>query len=150
VGSLPHRLTAQDARQSLMDHAAARGREICTRYGPRIEWPQLLELLQDRRCVRYPCEIVFGASGLQPGELARPVAKGERPEDGFRLVLHPRFATRLDRAIGFVLYQLVAVNYGGVASAKEAEVFGASALGLSVEAFYASLCQTADEFVAWA
>jgi hypothetical protein len=44
-----------------------------------------------------------------------------------------------------VFYQLVRVNYGEFASADDAEVFGASALGLSRDAYYESLCQLADQ-----
>jgi hypothetical protein len=44
-----------------------------------------------------------------------------------------------------VLYQLVAVNYGEFASADEAETFGAAALGLTRDEYYAVLCAMADE-----
>jgi hypothetical protein len=44
-----------------------------------------------------------------------------------------------------VLYQLVLVNYGEFASPDDAETFGASALGLEREEYYAALCRMADE-----
>jgi len=137
-------LTDADARQSLNEHVAARGREIHAKYGPHIGWPELRQILEDRACVRYPCEIVFDAGPLEPGEFAHPVAKGERPEDGFAMHVHPFFMTQLERVPGLVLYQLVLVNYGEFASADDAETFGAAALGISREEYYHAVCETAD------
>jgi hypothetical protein len=138
-------LTAADARQSLNEHVAARGQEIHAKYGPHIGWPELQQILKDRSCVRYPCEIVFDAGPLEPGEFAHPVAKGERPEDGFAMHVHPFFLTQLERVPGLVFYQLVLVNYGEFASADDAEMFGAAALGISRDEYYAMLCEMADE-----
>jgi hypothetical protein len=138
-------LTAEDARQSLNGHVAAKGREIRAKYGPHIGWQELLRILEDRACVRYPCEVVFDAGPLQTGEFAFPVAKGARPEDGFQMHVHPFFLTQLERVPGLVLYQLVLVNYGEFASADDAETFGAAALGLSQDEYYAMLCEMADE-----
>ncbi len=138
-------LTTASARQSLTEHAAQTGAEIFEKYGPRIGWPELLRLLEDRSCTRYPCRVVFDASALQPGEFAHPVAKGARPEDGFTMFVHPIFMTRLDQVAILVLYQLVLVNYGAFASPEDAEAFGASALGLSRDAYYAGVCALADQ-----
>ncbi len=139
------RLTADDARQSLTAHAAAKGWEIHQKYGPRLGWTELLRLLADRTCVRYPCELVFDDSALLPGEVAFPAPKGDRPEDGFILHVHPRFAADLDRVPFLALYQLAAVNYGVFASADDAEAFAAAALGLEKEEYYLALCRLADQ-----
>jgi hypothetical protein len=138
-------LTTEDGRQSLHAHAAAKGLEIREKYGPHIGWTQLQRLLQDRSCVRYPCEIVFDAAGLQPGEFAHPAAKGEQPEAGFTIFVHPLLLLQLERVPPLVLYQLVLVNYGDFASAEDAETFGANALGLSQDDYYRALCEMADE-----
>ena len=138
-------LTAEDARQSLNGHVAAKGREIRAKYGPHIGWQELLRILEDRACVRYPCEVVFDAGPLQVGEFAFPVAKGARPEDGFQMHVHPFFLTQLERVPGLVLYQLVLVNYGEFASADDAETFGASALGISRDEYYATICELAGQ-----
>jgi hypothetical protein len=137
-------LTADDARQSLSAHVAARGAEIFEKYGPRIAWNQLLRLLDDRACVRYPCAIAFDAAPLQPGECAWPRPNSDRPEDGYVIYIHPLFMTRLDRVARLALYQLVVVNYGEFASSADAEIFGASALGISQEQYYQDLCAMAD------
>jgi hypothetical protein len=139
-------LTAEDARQSMLGHVASKGAEIHAKYGPQIGWSQLLAILADRSFVRYPCEILFDAAGLQPGEFAHPVAKGERPEAGFTMFVHPLLLLQLERVPPLVLYQLVLVNYGDFASADDAEAFGASALGLSTDEYYRALCELADEF----
>jgi hypothetical protein len=123
---------------------AAKGDDVCQRYGPTMGWSQLLRLLEDRTCVRYPCAIVFDSGPLQPGEFAHPVPKSPRPEDGFTLYVHPVFERDRDRVPWLVLYQLVLVNYGPFASAEDAETFGSRALGISQEAYYQVLCQMAD------
>lgn len=138
-------LTADDARQSLNSHVAAKGAEIFAKYGPHIGWKELQRILADRSCVRYPCQIVFDAAGLQPGEFAHPVANGERPADGFTMFVHPFYMTQLERVPHLVLYQLVLVNYGAFASPNDAETFGANAIGISPDAYYATLCEMADE-----
>jgi hypothetical protein len=142
---MPTRLTADDARQSLTEHAAAKGAEIHAKYGPRIGWAELERILEDRACVRYPCALLFDAAPLEPGEFAHPVPHGERPEDGFTLYVHPHYQTRLPLVPLLVLYQLVRVNYGEFASPDDAEAFAAAALGLSRDEYYHALCALADE-----
>lgn len=142
---MPKQLTADDARQSLSAHVAEKGAEIFAEYGPRIGWKELPLILQDRACVRYPCEIVFDSTPLQPGEFAVPVPKGGKPEDGFTIHVHPLFMTELQRVYWQVLYQLVAVNYGDFASPDDAEFFGSSALSISRNEYYQALCEMADQ-----
>ena len=138
-------LTADDARQSLAAHVEAKGVEIFCKYGPHIGWEQLPRLLADRAYVRYPCEIAFDAAPLQSGEFAVPLQKGERPEEGFTMCVHPIFLTQLGEVPALVLYQLVALNYGVFASAHEAETFGAAALGLTRDEYYDRLCKISDQ-----
>ena len=138
-------LTADDAKQSLNAHVAAKGTEILHKYGPSIGWNELLQILKDRAAVRYPCELAFDARSLQAGEMAYPEPKGENPEAGFTICIHPCFMTQMEYVPYIVLYQLVLVNYGDFASADDAETFGAAALGLGKEEYYQKLCQLADQ-----
>jgi hypothetical protein len=138
-------LTAADAKQSLTAHVESKGVEVFMRYGPQLGWGELQRLLADRAYVRYPCEIVFDAAQLFPGEFAHPAQKGERPEEGFTLFVHPLFEMQLDRVPALVLYQLVALNYGEFASSDDAETFGAAALGLTRDEYYDLLCDSADQ-----
>src|SRR5271165_5408481 len=142
---MPKKLTIEDARESLTAHVAAKGTEIREKYGPRIGWSQLQRILADSECVRYPCELAFDAAPLQPDECAYPVARGERPEDGFRLCVHPYFSAFPARVPLLALYQLVAINYGAFASPEDAEAFGAAALGMPRDDYYNALCAMADE-----
>ena len=137
--------SAQEAQQSLNASAAAIGAGIYDKYGPRIGWKQLLQILEDRTCVRYPCEIAFDATPLLAGEFAHPVAKGQHPEEGFTLYVHPLFMTQLEQVPLLALYQLVLVNYGAFAAPEDAETFGAAALGLARDEYYHALCRLADE-----
>ena len=138
-------LTAEDARQSMQAHAASKGAEIRATYGPHLGWSQLLAILADRTCVRYPCEIAFDSGPLGEDEFAHPVARGESPAAGFTIYVHPYFATQPDRVPYLVLYQLVLVNYGDFASSADAESFGAHAFGISEDEYYRVLCAMADE-----
>ncbi len=138
-------LTADDAKSSLTAHVAAKGEEIFAKYGPEIGHAELVRLLEDRTCVRYPCEMVFDAASLNPGEFAHAAAKGNRPEEGFTLYIHPLLMTDLEKVPAAALYHLVTVNYGDFASADDAETFGAAALGIDKEAYYQTLCGLADE-----
>ncbi|HZL45184.1 MAG TPA: hypothetical protein VFC28_03080 [Opitutaceae bacterium] len=144
IAVMPTKLTVDDARQSLNAHVAEKGAEIRAKYGPTIGWAELQRVVADRACVRYPCAIAFDAGPLEPGECAHPVVAGGRPEDGFRLCVHPSFSTQLEQVPYLVLYQLVLVNYGEFASADDAETFGASALGLTKNDYYQRLCALAD------
>ncbi|MEQ2009802.1 MAG: hypothetical protein ABMA26_23710 [Limisphaerales bacterium] len=138
-------LTAEDARQSLHDHVAAKGDEVRAKFGPNIGWAELNCLLEDRKFVRYPCMIAFDATPLQPDEFAYPEPLGQRPDAGFRICVHPRFEADLDAVPALVLYQLVAVNYGDFATPEDAEAFGAAALGLERDEYYRTLCAMADK-----
>ena len=138
-------LTADDAKQSLNGHVAAKGAEINAKYGPEIGWQELQQILEDKAFCRYPCKIEVSAEFLQPGELAYPAARGEKPEDGFTMYVHPFFMTQLSSVPHLVLYQLVVVNYGEFASSDDAETFGANALGLSRDDYYNALCELADQ-----
>lgn len=136
--------TAEDARQSLTAHVAAKGAEIFLKYGAGLDWARLDALLADRACVRYPCRVEFDAAPLLSGEFAHAEPLGERPEEGFVVHVHPLYAAQPDEAVWLVLYRLVTVNYGQFASADDAETFGAAALGLLRDEYYERLCALAD------
>lgn len=142
---MPKQLTTEDFQQSLTSHIAQKGDELWCKYGPEIGWAALLDALNDRSLVRYPCEIVFDASALLPGEFAHPVCKGAEPNDGFAIYVHPIYSTERDIVPYLVLYQLVVVNYGEFASADDAETFAAHALGLAKDVYYNALCALANE-----
>jgi hypothetical protein len=138
-------LTAEDARQSMEAHAAAKGMEMREKYGPTIGWGQLLKIVADPKLVRYRCEIVFDAGALEEDECAHAQPKGDHPSMGFTIFIHPFFASQPPQAVQLALYQLVSVNYGPFASADDAEALGSAALGISKDQYYQQLCQIADQ-----
>ena len=142
---MARQLTADDARQSLTAHVEHKGLEIFARYGPRLDWAGLQRLLEDRTQVRYPCEIAFDAGPLQAGEFAHPVPKGDTPEEGFVMHVHPVYMLDLGQVPPLVLYQLVALNYGEFASADDAEGFGAAALGMTRDEYYDLISELAGQ-----
>jgi hypothetical protein len=105
----------------------------------------LINLLQDRACVFFPCELRFDASPLLPGEFAHALAKGATPEEGFTIYLHPLFEQQREQVPYLVLHQLVLVNHGETATADDAEVFGSLASGLSKDEYYRVLCELSDQ-----
>lgn len=142
---MEHKLTADDARQSLTSHIAEKGLNLREKYGPDIGWHELTQILEDREFVRYPCRIEYNAEPLQNGEFAHAVQIGELPEEGFIMYVHPYFAIQPTLVPALVLYQLAAVNYGQFASSEDAESFGSCALGMDREDYYHLLCEAADE-----
>ena len=142
---MSRQLTIDDGRQSLRAHVISKGEEIRAKYGAHVGYKELQQILEDRDFVRYPCELSFDSAPLLEGECAHPVAKTDRPEDGFVMHVHPYFAPQPERVPYLVLYQLVVVNYGDFASADDAEAFGASVLGLPQDEYYRILCQMVDE-----
>jgi len=142
---MARRLHNEEARQNLSAQMATQGAEIHNRYGPEIGWSALKRLLEDRSCVRYPCEIRFDSAPLLPGEFAHPVPRGNVPEDGYIIYVHPVYETQLERVSYLVLHQLVWVNYGASAEADDAEAFGAVVLGLSREDYFSALCELAGQ-----
>ena len=58
--------------------------------------------------------------------------------------MHPLFENRPDDLPLLVAYHVPSINYLDVATHVEAELFGAALLGLSVDDYYARLCELAD------
>jgi len=138
-------LTEDDGYDALRDHVAERARIGRERYGPRIDEGALLRLIQDRDVIRFPVRIGFDESLLLDGEFAWARAIGESPKDGYEIVVEPMFRDREEDLVAIVAYQLVRVNYLDVATHVEAELFGATLLGIEVDEYYEKLCKLADE-----
>jgi len=138
---------AQSVRRqpALSDLVAAEGSEIYARFGPALGWDQLLNLLRDRAFVRFPCELRFNADPLLPGEFAHAARKGQKPEDGYTIFIHPVYEQQLQWVPYLVLHQLVLINHGDTATADDAETFGSRALGLSKDEYYRALCELSGQ-----
>ncbi len=130
---------------AVSQHAIEKARDIRTRYGPVIDYPTVLRILDDRKCIRYPVTIEFIADAIEPGLFARTEPVSENPDDGYTITLHPHFEGRPDALPALILYQSVLVNYGDLATATDAELFGSGILGLDRDTYYAQIAALTDE-----
>ena len=133
-----------DGQQALKDHVLERARFALQKWGPGINYDITLLLLQDREVVRYDTELAFDSAPLEPGEFGHALPLGDHPKDGFRLCIHPWFEARTEDLPQLILYHLVRINYGDIATDEEAELFGATLLEIEPEAYYQNLCRLAD------
>jgi len=138
------KLTEDDGRRALRDHIVDRAQRARVKYGLYIDYDVMRRLLEDREFVRYPVTLVFDAAALKPGEFAHAESIGDTPADGFRLVIHPWFETQFENLPLLIAYHIVDINYGEIATAAEAELYGSTLLGLETESYYAALCELAD------
>ncbi|MEN8214331.1 MAG: hypothetical protein ABFR19_08205 [Pseudomonadota bacterium] len=125
-------------------HAIEKAKEIRERYGPVIDYPAVLRMLEDRRCIRYPVEIRFVSDGIEPGLFATTEPVSENPDDGYVISLPRQFEERHDILPALILYQSVLVNYGDLATADDAELFGSTLLGLERDDYYAQIVSLTD------
>ena len=143
-----NQLTAEDGYRALREHVVERARSARARYGPAIDASAIARMLADPEVVRFPTRLVFDSAPLLPGEFAHALALGERPSDGFALVVHPSLELDAGELPLAVAYHLVSINYLDVVTAHEAELFGATLLGLTLDEYYARLCSLADRLAA--
>ncbi len=141
---MERRLTEADGRIALRDHIVGRAMQARLRYGLYIDTEAIMRILDDRQVTRYPCGLRYDAAGLEPGEFAHAQPLGDRPADGYCLFIHPALEQQADLLPLVIAYHLVTINYGEIATSDEAELFGATLLGLEVEEYYEALCEIAD------
>ncbi len=133
-------------RAHLLDKAEAlRQRLLFAAPASSLDFEALQKVLLEPGVMRFPTVIRFSAQALGDGEFAHAHALGEKPSDGYCLFVHPHFETRTNDLPYLVLYHLPTINYGDVITHVEAELFGATALGLDIESYYQRLCSLADE-----
>jgi hypothetical protein len=125
-------------------HAIEKAGEIRARYGPVIDYPVVQRILKDKRCIRYPVEIRFVSDGIEPGLFARTEPISKNPDDGYVISLPQQFEDRPDLLPALILYQSVLVNYGDLATATDAELFGSGILGLDRDTYYAQIVALTD------
>ena len=143
--SLAASLTEEDGYQALRDHVVTKALLARERHGPEIDEGALLRVLLDPEIVRFPTVVRFDSGALHPGEFAWPEPRGENPRDGFVLVVHRRFENRPADLPLLLAYHVVAINYLDIATHVEAELFGATLLGMEVDEYYERVCALADE-----
>ena len=137
-------LSAESGYEALQSHLVERAFKARKRYGPVIDMAAMQALLEDREFVRFPTTISFDAEPLGVNEFAWAKPMGERPSDGFTIVVHPFFEGATADLPLLIAYQLVAVNYLDLATANEAEVFASTLLGIEQEEYYRRVCELTD------
>lgn len=141
-------LTEEAGKSALREHVVAKAFTARERHGPEFDLAALERLFLDPECVRFPTTIRFDAGPLRAGEFAWPQPVGESPKEGFVLNVHTAFEGRAEALSLICAYHVVAVNYLDVATNVEAELFGATLLGIEVDDYYTRLCGLADELPA--
>ncbi|MEW8508506.1 MAG: hypothetical protein AB2598_17565 [Candidatus Thiodiazotropha sp.] len=132
---------------AVSQHALEKAKEIRHRYGTDIDYQVVLNMLDDRKSVRYPVQVRFATTGIEPGMFANTQPVSDNPEDGYTISLHSYFEHRHHDLPALILYQLVLVNYGDLATANDAEIFGATVLGMDRDAYYEHITSLVD--AAW-
>ncbi len=138
------KLTEEDAREGLRNHIQIKAKEARQKYGESIGFSEVCQMLADPEVVRFPTVIAYGAEKLEPGEFAWPEPRSESAHDGYVLHVHPSFEGDTEALPILVSYHFASINYGEIAGSEDAELFGASLLGMDVEDYYQALCRYAD------
>jgi len=131
-------------QSAVSQHAIEKAKEIRTRYGPIIDYPTILQILKDRRCIRYPVKIQFITDAIEPGLFAKTEPVSENPDEGYIIWIHQYFEDRGDVLPALILYQSVLVNYGDLATAADAEHFGSGVLGINRDSYYEQIALLTD------
>ena len=138
-------LTEEDGYDALRGHVAERAHLAREKYGPEVDSDAIRRMLADPEVMRFPTVLMFDEDLLIEGEFAWARPLGDRPSDGFALVVHPSFEERPDVLPLLIAYHIVSINYLDVVTHVEAELFGATLLGLETDDYYSRLCALADE-----
>ena len=135
---------AEQAKHAFHEHLAQKATAARFKYGLYIDTDAVLRMLDDRAIVRYPTTLVFDASPLQPHEFAFAQPLGFHSGDGFALCIHPCFRPQREIWPLLIAYHIPVINYGSIVEAADAELFGATLLGMDVEPYYQALCELTD------
>lgn len=138
-------ITPESAREAFLEHVRRKAVEARERHGPTLDGPAVRAILADESIMRYPTTLAFDAAPLQPGEFGFPRALGFHPSDGYALFLHPRFEAREETWAPLVAYHVPSINYGPIADAEAAELYGAALLGMEMDDYYELVCRLVDE-----
>jgi len=130
---------------AVTQHAIEKADEIRRRYGSGIDYSTVLQILDDRRSIRYPVKIQFVSDSIEPGLFAKTAPISKNPDDGYVISLHKYFENQPEHLPSLILYQSVLVNYGDLATATDAELFGSGILGIDRESYYEQIVELTDK-----
>ena len=150
--------TQQELRESMNLHLRQKAQEIIDKYGSAITLSVLQDILQDRKFVRYPVNIIFDSTRIEAGlfiktemtvsdqghqadedsEYVKPV------ERSYDFIVHEYFEGQPDKLLPLILYHLPTVNYGDIATYEDAEVFASALMKMEQDDYYQLVCDLAD------
>ncbi|MBT4585233.1 MAG: hypothetical protein HOC93_09175 [Phycisphaerae bacterium] len=137
----PIDFSEEHARQVLRDHITMIAKRSVEKHGPATTMEVLEQVIADRDVIRRETSWRFDNNLLEVGEFAMAIAQG----DGYVIAVHDSFRDDIEALPILIAYHLATVNYGEhVTEVGEAELFGASLLGMDVDVFYEKMCAFAD------
>ncbi|MBC8203208.1 MAG: hypothetical protein H8E91_05205 [Planctomycetes bacterium] len=137
----PIDFSEEHARQVLRDHIVMIAKRSVEKHGYATTMEVLDQVIADRDVIRRETSWRFDNDLLEAGEFAIAIAQ----DDGYVIAVHDSFRDIPEALPILIAYHLATVNYGEhVTEAGEAELFGASLLGMDVDVYYEKVCALAD------
>ena len=140
----PKKRAGKKVHSAVTLHAVEKAKAIRAQYGDPIDYQAILRMFDDRKATRYPVRLQFVDEGIEPGMFARTEPLSDNLDDGYLISMHTGLEGREDILPPLILYQLVLVNYGDLATANDAELFGATLLGMERDDYYQLICTITD------
>ncbi len=151
-------VTPEEQRETMNFHLRQKAQEIIEKYGTSISFAVLQEVLQDRKFVRYPVNIIYNSAQIeaglfiktemiladrnrQPGEDDDYIKQADRHYD---FIVHEYFEGQPEKLVPLVLYHIPTVNYGDIATYEDAEVFASALLQMEQDGYYQLVCDLVD------
>ncbi len=150
--------TQQELRESMNLHLRQKAQEIIDKYGSIDTFSMLLDVMQDRKFVRYPVNIIYDSSRIEDGLFVKSEMKlldqDHQPDEdddfikpierSYDFFIHEYFEGKPDKLLPLILYHLPAVNYGDIATFEDSEVFGSALMQMTQDDYYQLVCELAD------
>ncbi len=150
--------TQQELRESMNLHLRQKAQEIIDKYGSGITFSVLQDILQDRKFVRYPVNIIYDSARIEAGLFISTemtlAAQGHRSDEdddyvkqvdrSYDFIVHEFFKGQPDKLLPLVLYHLPTVNYGDIATYEDAEVFASALMQMEQDDYYQLVCDLVD------
>ncbi len=150
--------TPEELRETMNFHLRQKAQEIKGKYGDIVTFPVLLDILQDRKFVRYPVNIIYDSTRIEAGLFINTEVtlsdQGHQPDEDddylkqadrrYDFIVHEYFEGQPDKLVPLILYHLPIVNYGDIATYEDAEVFASALMQMEQDDYYQLVCDLAD------
>ena len=133
----------EEGQEALKNHIREKALAARAKAGGRVDADTIIRFLEDPAVVRFPTELRFSKDYLKPGEFAyaEPIDGGSRR---YVLWIHPFFEPRPEVWPLLIAYHITTINYGSIVTHEEAELYGATLLGMDIDDYYQTLCDLVD------